>query len=133
MANSRVVLRRMKFTEWQENNPVLDFFEVGILTDDDGDTGFVKFGDAKTNWNDLPYVEWKYLLNLERQTVFSTTLNQFDYDLVELIGMQITEIQFGRYWMIPADWELDDYTWKILDHENTETDNVYVKIKYKKA
>lgn len=133
MANTRVVLRRMKASEWAAQNPILDFFEIGIeVSLIDGETEKLKFGDAKTAWNDLQYWDWEALTNVEKEIIFETTLGQFDYDMPELTGMIVTEIQFGRFWMIPADWDFDSGVWKILNHDDFETDGVYVKIKYKK-
>lgn len=46
-----IQLRRGFAESWAAQNPILDDGRVGV----ERDTGNLKVGDGKTQWNDLPY------------------------------------------------------------------------------
>ena len=48
----RIKIRRDTSSNWQSTNPVLEEGELGYELD----TGRLKIGDGKTDWNNLPYV-----------------------------------------------------------------------------
>ncbi|MDO4608861.1 MAG: hypothetical protein Q4B40_06690 [Clostridia bacterium] len=53
-ANARFVYKSKTAAEWQAENPILLNGEIGFVSDA-YEINFLKVGDGKTAWNDLPY------------------------------------------------------------------------------
>ncbi len=54
LANTRFVYKSKTKQEWETENPILLNGEIGFVSDVT-ESDFVKIGDGKTSWNDLPY------------------------------------------------------------------------------
>lgn len=71
--NSKLCLRTDTTGNWQTANPVLLRGEIGV----EEDTGKIKIGDGKTEWENLPY----FVVGMTKEQVLDTF---FPIDTVRL-------------------------------------------------